>query len=46
MKVTARIPVLDAFSQFLLGFPMKLGALLSTYGGLVPLGYTHSNVLP
>ena len=32
------------FAWFLLGFPMKTSGLMSIYGGLVPLGFPHSNV--
>lgn len=40
----ARIPALDAIMhKFFSDSPMNLRGFLSIYGGLVPLGFTHSN---
>jgi len=46
LKVTARIPALDAFMLRIFSelLPMIQSGFMSIYGGLVPLGFTHSNV--
>jgi len=46
LKESARIPALDAFMLEIFSelLPMILSGIMSIYGGLVPLGFTHSNV--